>query len=173
MPKNALAAVAIAFCYGVAVDDICHVLQEFAGVEHRLEYVATLNGVEYFNDSKATNTDAAMEALDFFPGGILLIAGGKNKDMNFAPWVQMFKQKVEKLILIGEAAKDIASVCQNTGFSDYCFADSLQEAVVLAKSFAKRGQIVLLSPSCASFDMFKDYEERGKLFKNYVKGVDV
>jgi UDP-N-acetylmuramoylalanine--D-glutamate ligase len=170
MAENALAATAISLCAGVCAEDIAEVLREFSGVTHRLEYVTTINEVEYYNDSKATNTDAAMKAIEAFDREIVLIAGGRDKDMNFAPWVQMFATKVVKLILIGETAKKIATVCDTENFSSYVFAASLEVAVSCAKEAAKPGQIVLFSPSCASFDMFKNFEQRGEMFKNLVVG---
>jgi UDP-N-acetylmuramoylalanine--D-glutamate ligase len=114
-----------------------------------------------------------MKALEAFDREIVLIAGGRDKDMNFAPWVKMFAGKVAKLILIGETAKKIAAVCDAENFFTYTHANSLEEAVAHAKEVAKAGQIVLFSPSCASFDMFKNFEERGELFKKFVKGGGV
>jgi len=170
MPENALAATAISICAGVSPEKIAATLLEFSGVTHRLEYVTTINEVGYYNDSKATNTDAAMKALESFNREIVLIAGGRDKDMNFTPWVKMFAGKVVNLILIGEAAKKVAATCDTENYSTYVYANSLEEAVSLAKDLAKAGQIVLFSPSCASFDMFKNFEERGDLFKKFVKG---
>jgi UDP-N-acetylmuramoylalanine--D-glutamate ligase len=170
MAENALAATLISLCAGVSPRHIAEALREFSGVTHRLEYVTTVNGVEYYNDSKATNTDAAMKALENFDSEIVLIAGGRDKDMNFAPWVKMFAGKVARLILIGEASKKIAATCDNENFSSYIYADSLESAVLTAREVAKAGQVVLFSPSCASFDMFKNFEHRGEMFKKLLEG---
>jgi len=170
MPENALAAAAISLCAGVSPGIIADTLRNFPGVEHRLEFVASIGGVDFFNDSKATNTDAAMKALAAFDREIVLIAGGRDKDMDFAPWVKLFQGKVAKLILIGETAKKIASVCDNENYFSYTFANSMEEAVRLAKNSASAGQVVLLSPACASFDMFENFEQRGAIYKNSVGG---
>jgi UDP-N-acetylmuramoylalanine--D-glutamate ligase len=130
--------------------------------------VAKINDVEYYNDSKATNTDAAIKALANFARPIVLIAGGSEKNSDFAPWVKMFTGKVSRAILIGETAGRIAKACDAQNFSSYVRASTLEEAVGFAKEYARAGSIVLFSPACASFDMFKNFEERGELFKKYV-----
>ena len=170
MAENALAATALALCAGVSSDKIAAVLRKFSGVTHRLEHVATINDVEFYNDSKATNTDAAMKALGAFSREIVLIAGGSDKNADFMPLVKMFAGKVTQLVLIGETANKLAAACDTQKFSSYTKADSLQEAVIRARKFVKPGQVVLFSPACASFDMFKNFEERGELFKKYVNG---
>jgi UDP-N-acetylmuramoylalanine--D-glutamate ligase len=169
MPENALAAAALSAFAGVSAEDIAVVLREFAGVTHRLEYVATLAGVEFYNDSKATNTDAAIKALETFRDReIILIGGGKDKNTNFTPWVQLFHRNVKHLILIGEAFDQIIKTCEAQNFRAFERAETLKDAVSRAKELAAAGQVVLFSPSCASFDMFKNFEERGELFKKYV-----
>jgi len=168
MPENAAAATALALCAGVDIHAIADVLKGFQGVAHRLEYVDTIDGVEYYNDSKATNVDAAVKALAAFNGEVVLIAGGYDKGTDFAEWVALFPNKVAHLILIGQTAKQIASECDKINFSNYVLADNLQAAVFTAKKAAYSGRAVLFSPACASFDMFKDFEERGAIFKSLV-----
>jgi UDP-N-acetylmuramoylalanine--D-glutamate ligase len=170
MTENALAATAIALCAGVSEKIIADVLRSFQGVPHRLEYVATVGEVDYYNDSKATNTDAAIKALEAFDRPVVLIAGGYDKETDFTPWVKLFGKKVAHLILIGKTAEKIAKACDKENFSSYEEAESLQAAVSRAREVAKHGDVVLFSPSCASFDMFKNFEERGDLFKKYVTG---
>jgi len=170
MPENALAAVALSLCAGVAPEIIADVLRDFKGVEHRLEYTATINGVDYYNDSKATNVDAAIKALENFKRPVILIGGGSDKNADFAPWVKLFGKKVVRLIVLGQTAGQIVAACTAAGFSAYEKANSLKEAVDRAKALAEPGQVVLFSPACASFDMFRNYIERGDLFKQYVQG---
>jgi len=170
MPENALAAAAITLAAGVSPEIIAQVLREFQGVPHRLEYVATINNAEFYNDSKATNTDAAIKALEAFSNRqIILISGGYDKKTDFTPLAKVISKKVTRLILIGQTAGQIINACEAAGFTAYERADTLESAVSHAKFLAKPGQIVLFSPACASFDMFKDFEHRGELFMKYVK----
>ncbi|MCL1878536.1 MAG: UDP-N-acetylmuramoyl-L-alanine--D-glutamate ligase [Defluviitaleaceae bacterium] len=165
LPENALAATAIAHAAGAPVKVIAEVLREFAGVEHRLEFVTEIGGVKFYNDSKATNPDAAVKALEFFSPPVILIAGGSDKDANFEHWVKRFREKVTYAILIGETADEIARQCDAQNFASYIKVGSLEDAVRCAKEMARPGDIVLLSPACASFDMFKSFEDRGRKFK--------
>ena len=167
MTENALAAVAISLLAGVSVGHIREGLKSFKGIEHRLELVSTIDGVEYYNDSKATNVDAAVKALQSFNHKVVLIAGGSDKGANFAPWVRLFKEKVSYLVLIGETAGNISKECTLAGFANFEVADSLETAVEIAKQNASK--TVLFSPACASFDMFKDFEDRGRQFKEIVE----
>jgi len=169
MTENALAATALSLCAGASIDAIAKGLMAFCGVVHRMEYVATIDGVEYYNDSKATNTDAAIKAIESISSPIILIGGGYDKKTNFTPWVKYFDEKVKNLIVFGETAQKIIDTCNVLGFTKYEIANSLQEAVTLAKEKAKPGYKVLFSPACASFDMFKNFEERGEMFKHYVR----
>jgi len=169
MPENALAATALSLLAGAPKALIAQVLKTFKGVTHRLEHIATIHGVDYYNDSKATNTDAAIKALTSFSAPVILIGGGYDKQTDFTPWVKHFNEKVSTLILIGQTADQIIDTCNQQGFTAYRKAESLQEAVDIAKSVAKSGQNVVFSPACASFDMFKNFEERGDLFTKYVK----
>lgn len=172
--ENALAAAAMAFFAGVAVEDITAVLKKFPGVEHRIEPVITIDGVEYFNDSKATNTDAAIKALNTFNGGIILIAGGHDKKTDLTGFMQLAKQKVDKLILLGDAAKRFEAEALKNGIVSAQIMHagySMQKAVQLAHDCAKKPQVVLLSPACSSFDMYDGYEERGRDFKKIVRAL--
>jgi len=170
MPENALAATALSLCAGASASEISKGLKAFHGVPHRMEYVATIDGVEYYNDSKATNTDAAIKAIESIDRPIILIGGGYDKNADFTPWVQSFAGKVADLIVFGTTAQKIIDTCDNMGFTKYRVAHSLQAAVAMAKEKAKPGYKVLFSPACASFDMFKNFEERGDMFKRYVGG---
>jgi len=171
MPENALAAAALSLCAGVSVQQIADVLRSFKGVPHRLEYIGTVGGADYYNDSKATNVDAAIKGLESFNHPVVLIGGGYDKNTDFTPWVKLFNEKVTHLILLGQTAQQIINVCDAVGFSSYEKVDSLQDAVFRAGKLAISGQAVVLSPSCASFDMFKNFEERGDLFKTYVNDL--
>ena len=170
MPENALAATALCLSAGVPAGLIAHGLKTFKAVPHRMEYVATIDEVDYYNDSKATNTDSAIKALESITKPIVLIGGGYDKNIDFTPWVQRFVEKVSNVIIIGETTPKIVDTCRKLGFTDYEYAETLQDAVTLARERAKPGYAVLLSPACASFDMFKNFEERGNIFKDYVRG---
>lgn len=169
--ENVMAAVAMAALYGVPMETIRNVIKRFSGVEHRIEYVMEKNGVAYYNDSKGTNPDAAIRGITAMNRPTILIGGGYDKKSAYDEWIESFDGKVKKLILIGETKDKIAETAKKHGFNDYVFADSLEEAVRLAKSEAKEGEAVLLSPACASWDMFRSYEERGERFKELVKSL--
>jgi len=170
MPENALAATALCLSAGVPAGHIAQGLKTFVAVPHRMEYVATVDDVEYYNDSKATNTDAAIKAIESISKPIVLIGGGYDKNTDFTPWVELFNGRVMNLIIIGETTPKIVDTCRNLGFTNYEYAKTLREAVDMAKERAKPGHVVLFSPACASFDMFKNFEERGNMFKDYVRG---
>ena len=170
--ENIMAAAAMTKSYGVPDDIIRNAIRKFRAVEHRIEYVATKKGVKYYNDSKGTNTDAAIKAIDAMPGTTVLIGGGYDKDADFSQWVSHFPGKVRKLVLIGQTAEKIAKTCDGINFSDYCFADSLEEAVKICAETAQAGDCCLLSPACASWGMFKCYQQRGDMFKDYVKALE-
>lgn len=169
--ENVMAAVAMAALYGVPVETIRNVIKNFSGVEHRIEYVMEKNGVAYYNDSKGTNPDAAIRGITAMNRPTILIGGGYDKQSTYDEWIESFDGKVKKLILIGETKCKIAEAAEKHGFNDYIFADSLEEAVSLAKREANEGEAVLLSPACASWDMFRSYEERGEKFKELVKSL--
>jgi len=166
--ENALAAVACSRALGVAPETVAHVLRTFPGVAHRLEFVAEIDGVRYINDSKGTNPDASSKALQAYAEPIVLIAGGRNKGSDFTRFVRLIKEKARALVLLGESAGEIESVARREGVLNILRAGGLEEAVHLAKNAARPGDVVLLSPGCASWDMFKNYEERGELFKQVV-----
>ena len=164
--ENALAAIACAQIFGVGLKSLRPTLKSFHGVEHRLELVRVAGGVKYINDYKATNVDSVVKALESFSEKIVLIAGGRDKGSPYKPLAKLVKDKVKALILIGEATGKITK--ELGPFTEIYRARSLPEAVKLASGLAGRGEIVLLSPACASFDMFDNYEQRGRVFKSAV-----
>lgn len=164
--ENSMAAVAAALLLGCSPEIIAHTLKEFKGLEHRLEFVREVNGVKYINDSKGTNVGAVMKSIEGFSEPVLLIAGGRDKGSDFTPLRPLIKEKVKKLILIGEAREKIKSALEQ--ITETVYADSLEEAVDTARRGAVNGDVVLLSPACASFDMFKNFEDRGRQFKDIV-----
>ncbi len=169
--QNVLASVLSAKLMGVSNDVIESVVSTFTGLPHRLEEVRKVNGVLYVNDSKATTPDSVIKALNSFSENIVLIAGGSSKNNDFSEFARHLNGKVRKLILIGETSADIANAALDEGYSDIVFASSLKEAVDIAQKVAKSGDVVLLSPGCASFDMFKDFEDRGEKFKQIVNAL--
>lgn len=169
--ENVMAAVAMAALYGVPVEVIRKVILRFRGVEHRIEYVAEKNGVVYYNDSKGTNPDAAIKGIQAMNKRTVLIGGGYDKHSEYTEWIKAFDGKVKKLILLGETKRKIADAAEKCGFHDYMFADTLKEAVLLAAETASGGEAVLLSPACASWDMFSSYEVRGEKFKEIVNSL--
>lgn len=166
--ENVMAAVAIARCLGVPMEVIFKVLTEFKAVEHRIEYVATKKGVFYYNDSKGTNPDAAIKAVEAMVRPTLLIGGGYDKQSEYDEWIEAFDGKVRLLVLLGQTADKIEACARKHGFNEILRADSLEAAVKSCAAHAHAGDAVLLSPACASWGMFKNYEERGRLFKDYV-----
>lgn len=166
--ENVMAAVAITINMGVPVDIIIDTILGFKGVEHRIEYVNTINGVTYYNDSKGTNPDASIKAIEAMTKPTVLIAGGYDKKSEFDDFILAFNGKIKKLVLLGVTKEKIADTAKKYGFTDYVFANDLKEAVDLCFECAVNGDAVLLSPACASWDMFTGYEQRGRLFKEYV-----
>lgn len=166
--ENVMAAIAITYYMGVDVDTIKKVCLEFAGVEHRIEYVNTINDVTYYNDSKGTNPDAAIKAVEAMIRPTLLIGGGYDKKVAFDDWVKTFEGKVKTIVLIGQTAKDIANTCDKYGYKNYIYADTFYEAIDKCFELARPGDAVLLSPACASWGMFDNYEQRGDMFREYV-----
>jgi len=169
--ENALAASLIAYCLGVTPEIIARILSEFKGVEHRIEFVEELNEVIYYNDSKGTNIDASIKAVEAMKRPIILIAGGMDKGSEFDEFVKTFKDKVKFLILLGETADKIERTAREYNFSNTHKVKSLGEAVKKSYEIAEPGDCVLLSPACASWDMFNNYEERGTFFKKFVSGL--
>ena len=169
--ENAMAAAGMAAAYGVPVDVIRRTLKEFQGVEHRIEYVAEKNGVVYYNDSKGTNPDAAIKGIQAMNRPTVLIGGGYDKDSAYDEWIDAFDGKVKKLVLLGATRDKIAETARAHGFEDIEMADTFEEAFAKCVENAKPGDAVLLSPACASWGMFKNYEERGDKFKELVNNL--
>ena len=169
--ENVMAAVAMAAVYGVPMDTIRKAILAFKGVEHRIEYVTEKDGVVYYNDSKGTNPDAAIKGIQAMNRKTVLIGGGYDKNSEYTEWIQAFDGKVKQLILIGATREKIAQDAEKCGFHDYVFADTFEEAVLLAAKTAKSGEAVLLSPGCASWGMFPNYEVRGEKFKEIVNSL--
>ncbi|MDO4961625.1 MAG: UDP-N-acetylmuramoyl-L-alanine--D-glutamate ligase [Eubacteriales bacterium] len=167
--ENVMAAVGIGLKMGVSLDEIREVLKKFKAVEHRIEFVRERCKVRYYNDSKGTNPDAAIQALKAMPGPTLLIGGGYDKHSEYDDWVKLFPGKVKKLVLLGQTRDKIYECCRKYGFNEVSFAEDMNEAVKTCASFADEGDYVLLSPACASWGMFKNYEERGEIFKRCVE----
>ena len=166
--ENVMAAVAIAVHAGVRMDCIRHAVAEFEAVEHRIEYVREVDGVMYYNDSKGTNPDAAIKAVEAMVRPTIVIGGGYDKQSSYEEWIASFGDKVKCLVLLGATADKIEKTAREAGFEKILRAGSLEEAVTLSAKQAEPGDAVLLSPACASWDMFKSYEQRGTLFKEYV-----
>ena len=169
--ENICAAVAMAFVDGVEIEDIREACYEFKAVEHRVEFVKEKYGVRYYNDSKATNPDAAIQGLNAMPGPTILIAGGYDKQSEYDEWAKLFKDKLKYLVLIGSTRDKIAECAKKYGFNNIMYAETLQEAVRVCDSYADRGDYVLLSPACASWGMFDNYEQRGDIFKSCVQAL--
>ena len=169
--ENAMAATGMAAAYGVPVDVIRRTLKEFQGVEHRIEYVAEKNGVVYYNDSKGTNPDAAIKGIQAMNRPTVLIGGGYDKDSAYDEWIDSFDGKVKKLVLLGATRDKIAETARAHGFEEIVMADTFEEAFAKCVENAKPGDAVLLSPACASWGMFKNYEERGDKFKELVNNL--
>jgi len=164
--ENVLAAVVAARLAGVAPDAIRHGIEKFHAVEHRLEFVATFNGVEYYNDSKATNVDATAKAIAAFTSGIHLILGGKDKGSDYTLLSPLLRERVSAVYTIGSAAAKIESHLRGVVAIHSC--ETLEKAVRAAASAARPGNVVLLAPACSSYDQFENYEERGRVFKQLV-----
>lgn len=170
--ENALAACGAAYFAGAAPADMASVLAAFSGVEHRIEPVAAVDGVMYYNDSKATNPESSVKALEAFPGHIVLIAGGRDKNTDLAEFMGLVRERVDHLILLGEARERFSRAAAAAGVANIHEAAGYEEAVDLARKLARPPQVVLLSPACASYDMFGSYEERGKVFKDLVRRLN-
>ena len=166
--ENVMAASAMALAYGVPVEIVRDTVCAFGGVEHRIEFVAEKNGVADYNDSKGTNPDAAIKGIGAMNRPTVLIGGGYDKDSSYEEWIRSFDGKVKKLVLIGATREKIEETAKRLGFYDTVLADTFEEAVELCVKFAEPGDAVLLSPACASWGMFRNYEERGDKFKELV-----
>ena len=168
--ENVMAAAAMAICANIPLDTIRDVLKAFAGVEHRIEYVATVDGVDYYNDSKGTNVDASIRAVLAMKKPIVLIGGGYDKGGSFDEWTQLFPGRVKHLVLIGVTAPKVRESAEKFGFTAISDCETFKEAVDLCREKAEDGDCVLLSPARASWGMFDNYEQRGDMFKEQVRG---
>jgi UDP-N-acetylmuramoylalanine--D-glutamate ligase len=166
--ENVLAAVCASVLGGCSPEEVRKAVQNFKAVEHRLEFVATVGGVDYYNDSKATNVDATIKALESFPANIHLILGGKDKGSDYSVLNDLLRERVKRVYTIGAAAAKIESQIKGAGI---VHAESLENAIRKAHAEAQPGDVVLLAPACASFDQFKSYEHRGQVFKEIVRGL--
>lgn len=169
--ENVMAAVCMAALYGVPMESIRRTIKAFRGVEHRIEYVTEKNGVAYYNDSKGTNPDAAIKGIQAMNRPTVLLGGGYDKDSEYTEWINSFDGKVKKLILMGATKEKIARDAEKCGFHEYVYVDTFEEGVRLAASLAEPGDAVLLSPACASWGMFPNYEVRGEKFKEIVNSL--
>ena len=169
--ENLLAAVAISYYMGADIATIRKVCGAFKGVAHRIEYVRTLNDVNYYNDSKGTNPDAAIKAIQSMVRPTYLIGGGYDKKSTYDEWIENFDGKVKCLLLIGQTAQDIADCARKHGFENIEMMDDLKQVVEYCHTHAQPGDAVLLSPACASWGMFDNYEQRGDMFKEYVNAL--
>jgi UDP-N-acetylmuramoylalanine--D-glutamate ligase len=167
--ENMMAALTASRIFGCSKKAVEAVLGRFQGLEHRLEFVAEIEGTRFYNDSKGTNVGSVVKSLQSFSEPIILIAGGKDKKGDLSPLRELIRSRVKRLILIGEAKERMGR--ELGGLTDTALAENLERAVLLAYRSAKRGDVVLLSPACSSFDMFKDYKERGRVFKEAVARI--
>lgn len=170
--ENALAATAIAFFAGIEPSSIAKTLRRFQGVAHRLEYAGEVNGVRFVNDSKGTNPDASIKAIEAMKGDTVLIAGGYDKGSSFDEFIDAFGDTVKVLVLLGKTAPAIKAAAETKGFQRIIMAKDMEECVREGFKAAKPGDTVLLSPACASWDMYQNYEQRGEHFKNCVRGLE-
>lgn len=169
--ENVMAAVCMAIAMKVPFDCIHRAITEFRAVEHRIEFVKEVKGVKYYNDSKGTNPDAAIKGIKAMTTKTCLIGGGYDKDSDFDEWILSFDGKVKHLVLLGQTREKIAESARKHGFTDIVLVDSLEEAVNTCYGLAMPGESVLLSPACASWGMFKNYEQRGDMFKELVRNL--
>ncbi len=168
---NAMCAILAAFTCGLSKEDILPTLKNFLPVEHRVELVRELNGVKYINDSKGTNPDASITAINAMEQPVILIMGGYDKHSDFTEIMQLIKQRVKKIIVMGATKEQIIRSAIEADYENFTQTDSLKEAVEIAHGIAENGDCVLLSPACASWDMFENFEQRGELFKQYVNSL--
>lgn len=169
--ENVMAALAIAESMAVPKETVLRVIKEFKAVEHRIEYVAEKNGVVYYNDSKGTNPDAAIQGIRAMDRKTVLIGGGYDKGSTYDEWIEAFDGKVKCLVLLGQTKEKIATCAKAHGFTNIRMAETFEEAFSICVDTAERGDAVLLSPACASWGMFPNYEERGRIFKEYVNAL--
>ncbi|HBU11538.1 MAG TPA: UDP-N-acetylmuramoyl-L-alanine--D-glutamate ligase [Clostridiales bacterium] len=169
--ENALAAAALACIYGIDSGVVAHTLKTFKGVEHRIEFVREVGGVTFINDSKGTNPDATLSAVRAMDKPTVLLLGGYDKKSDFEGMFRAFTPNVRATVVMGATTNKIVQAAQNVGYENYILATGFEDAVLKAYSIADEGGVVLLSPACASWDMFADFEERGRAFKEIVRGL--
>lgn len=169
--ENVMAAVAMTLSVGIPMDKIVEVLKKFVAVEHRIEYVTEKRGIKFYNDSKGTNPDAAIQAIRAMNRPTMLIGGGYDKQSEYDEWIEAFDGKVKELVLIGQTKEKIESCAHKHGFMNTVLFDTFEEAIVYCYEHAVSGDAVLLSPACASWGMFPNYEERGRIFKDIVRNL--
>lgn len=169
--QNAMAAAGLALAAGIKEQTICKVLREFPGVEHRIEQVRTVSGITFYNDSKGTNPDSTIKAIQTMEAPTILILGGYDKHGEFDELIAAYTPNITHTVVLGATREKIAAALTRAGIADFTCANSFDEAVHTAYQYAKQGYNVLLSPACASFDMFRDYEERGRIFKEIVRAL--
>lgn len=169
--ENVMAAIAVADGMGVPTETSLRVIKEFRAVEHRIEFVAAKGGVDYYDDSKGTNPDAAIQGIRAMSRPTVLIGGGYDKGSEYDEWIESFGGRVKWLVLIGQTREKIAACARKHGFDRIRFADTYEECLRLCTELAQEGDAVLLSPACASWGMFRNYEERGDIFKEYVRSL--
>ena len=170
--ENVMAAMAIASSFGVPMEEIIPAVKAFRAVEHRIEFVAEKKGVVYYNDSKGTNPDAAIRGIRAMRWPTILIGGGYDKGNDYDEWIEAFDGKVKLLVLIGQTREKIAECARRHGMENVVLADSFEEAMEICTENAVSGDAVLLSPACASWGMFPNYEVRGQMFKDYVNRLE-
>ena len=168
--ENAMAAIALCDGMGVPMQTICDGLRAFHAVEHRIEFVCKKNDIAFYNDSKGTNPDAAIQGIRAMNRPTLLIGGGYDKQSEYDEWIDAFDGKVKKLVLIGQTAGKIEACAHRHGFMDTVRCETFEEAIHYCYDHAVSGDAVLLSPACASWGMFDNYEQRGDMFKEQVRG---
>lgn len=169
--ENVMAGIAISYFIGASIEIIRDTIKEFNAVEHRIEFVTEKDGVIYYNDSKGTNTDASIKAIEAMTRPTILIAGGYDKGCEFDDWVKTFDGTVKRLVVFGATKEKIAQTAEKYNYRNIIIVKNLEEAVKISAQEAINGDAVLLSPACASWDMFKSYEERGRMFKEFVNNL--
>ncbi|MEG1408221.1 MAG: UDP-N-acetylmuramoyl-L-alanine--D-glutamate ligase [Terrisporobacter sp.] len=169
--ENCMAAIAMSYVCNVDLNTLKHVLKTFKAVEHRLEYVKTLNDIMFVNDSKGTNPDSTIKAVQSYESPVILIAGGYNKDSDYNELLEISKDNVKALVLMGETADTIEECAKTKGYKTIIRVSNMKEAVEASYDLAKKGDVVLLSPACASWDMYKSFEVRGNDFKENVNNL--
>ena len=170
--ENVMTAIGVTYAYGVPMQEILHVVRRFTAVEHRIEYVAEVNGVVFYNDSKGTNPDAAIRAVKAMDRPTVLIGGGYDKGSSYEEWIRSFEGKVTCLVLTGQTKEKIRDAALACGFDKIEMAETFEEAFAKSVSKARPGDAVLLSPACASWGMFPNYEVRGRVFKDLVHALE-